>query len=158
MAGGTEEDFQRARPLFEAMGDLIVHVGPLGHGQTVKLINNAVAAVNTAVAAEALLAGKAAGVDLDALLKVMEAGSGGSAMLALKAAPMRAHDYTPLFKLEHMLKDLRLSLEEAEEAGVSVAFAESARGLLETAHQEGFGEADFAALLEVLERREGIRL
>ena len=61
MAGGEEADFERARPLFEAMGELIVHVGPLGHGQMVKLINNTVAAINTAVAAEALLLGKQRG-------------------------------------------------------------------------------------------------
>ena len=57
MAGGEERDFERARPLFEAMGELIVHVGPVGQGQLVKVINNAVAAANTAVAAEALIAG-----------------------------------------------------------------------------------------------------
>src|SRR5436190_9054216 len=114
MAGGERADFERARPLFEAMGELIVHAGPLGHGQTVKVINNAVAAVNTAVAGEALLAAKGAGVDLDGLAQVMHAGSGGSAMLDLKAAPMREHDYTTLFKLEHMLKDLRLCRQAAE--------------------------------------------
>ena len=78
-----------------------------------KLINNSVAAVNCAVVGEALLVGRRTGVDLDALEQVMGAGSGGSAMLALKAGPMREHDYTTLFKLEHMLKDVRLCLEEA---------------------------------------------
>ena len=58
MVGGASGDFERARPLFEAMGELIVHAGPLGDGQMVKLINNSVAAANTAVAAEALLLGK----------------------------------------------------------------------------------------------------
>ena len=109
------------------MGELIVHVGPLGHGQMVKLINNAVAAINTAVVGEALLLGASAGVDLDALVEVLGAGSGGSAMLELKAGPMRAHDYTTLFKLEHMLKDLRLCLEEAEAVGDGMAFAEAGR-------------------------------
>ena len=114
MAGGSAEDFARARPLLEIMGELVVHVGPLGHGETVKLINNAVAAANAATLAEALLVGQATGVDLDALVQVMGKGSGGSAMLDLKAGPMRAHDYTTLFKLEHMLKDVRLCLEEAQ--------------------------------------------
>ena len=110
MAGGSPAAFERARPLFEAMGELIVHVGEVGQGQLVKVINNAVAAANTAVVAEALLAGKLAGADLDALVTVMRAGSGASAMLELKAGPMRAHDWSTLFKLEHMLKDLRLCL------------------------------------------------
>jgi 3-hydroxyisobutyrate dehydrogenase-like beta-hydroxyacid dehydrogenase len=158
MAGGEETDFKRARPLFAAMGELIVHVGPVGHGQMVKLINNTVAAINTAVAAEALLLGKKADVDLDALVKVMNAGSGGSAMLALKAQAMRDHDYTTLFKLEHMLKDLRLCLTEAEALGYGFGIAESVAALLEAADQHGLGEQDFAAMLDVLEQRADVRL
>ena len=158
MAGGEEVDFVRARPLFEAMGELVVHVGPLGHGQMVKLINNAVAAINTAVVADALLLGKRTGVDLDALVRVMSAGSGSSAMLALKAPAMRAHDYTTLFKLEHMLKDLRLCLEEAESVGYGSESAKAVAELLEAAAEHGLGEQDFVALLEVLEERTGERL
>jgi 3-hydroxyisobutyrate dehydrogenase len=158
MAGGEEADFERARPLFEAMGELVVHVGPLGQGQMVKLINNAVAAINTAVVADALLLGKRAGVDLDALVRVMSAGSGSSAMLALKGPAMRAHDYTTLFKLEHMLKDLRLCLQEAEAVGYSSESAKAVAELLEAAAENGLGEQDFVALLEVLEERTGERL
>jgi 3-hydroxyisobutyrate dehydrogenase-like beta-hydroxyacid dehydrogenase len=158
MAGGEEDGFQRARPLFEAMGEQIVHVGPLGHGQMVKLINNAVAAINTAVASEALLLGTRAGVDLDALVRVMSAGSGASAMLDLKAPAMRNHDYTTLFKLDHMLKDLRLCLEEAEALGAGFEFAEVVEELLDAAARQGLGEQDFVALLEVVEERGGTRL
>ena len=158
MAGGAGGDFERALPLFEAMGELVVHVGPLGAGQMVKLINNAVAATNTAVVAEALLLGKRSGVDLDKLVAVMKAGSGGSAMLELKERPMRAHDFTTLFKLEHMEKDLRLCLEEADAVGQSTSFAELTAGLLAEADAKGHGEEDFAALLEALEERSGTRL
>jgi 3-hydroxyisobutyrate dehydrogenase-like beta-hydroxyacid dehydrogenase len=158
MAGGDERDFVRARPLFEAMGELVVHVGELGHGETIKLINNAVAAVNAAVVGEALLVGRRAGVDLDALERVMGAGSGGSAMLALKAGPMRRHDYETLFKLEHMLKDVRLCLEEGQAVGAPFTFAAHAREILTAAAGRGLGEADFAALVEVLEGQAGVRL
>jgi 3-hydroxyisobutyrate dehydrogenase-like beta-hydroxyacid dehydrogenase len=158
MAGGTEADFERARPLFEAMGELVVHVGPLGHGQMVKLINNAVAAINTAVVADALLLGKRAGVNLDALVRVMSAGSGSSAMLDLKAPAMRAHDYTTLFKLEHMLKDLRLCLQEAEAVGYGSEFEKAVAEILQAAAERGLGEQDFVALLDVLEQRSGERL
>jgi 3-hydroxyisobutyrate dehydrogenase-like beta-hydroxyacid dehydrogenase len=151
MAGGDERDFERARPLFEAMGELVLHVGGLGDGETIKLINNAVAAVNTAVVGEALLVGKRAGVDLDSLERVMGAGSGGSAMLALKAGPMRRHDYETLFKLEHMLKDVDLCLDAGREAGVPFSFAAQVREILVAAAGRGLGEADFAALVEVLE-------
>jgi 3-hydroxyisobutyrate dehydrogenase-like beta-hydroxyacid dehydrogenase len=158
MAGGDPEDFRRAEPLLQAMGKLIVHAGPLGHGQVVKLINNAVAAVNTATVGQALLVGARSGVDLDALTQVMAAGSGGSAMLALKAGPMREHDYTTLFKLEHMLKDVRLCLEQGEAAGAPFPLAALTRETLSTAAGMGFGEADFAALIEALEAAAGTRL
>ena len=158
MAGGDEADFARARPLFEAMGELVVHVGAVGDGQTVKLINNAVAAVNCATVGEALLVARAAGVDLDALVRVMGASSGASAMLALKAEPMRRHDYATLFKLEHMLKDVRLCLEAGEAAGAPFTFAAQAREILTAGMGRGLGDADFAALIEVLEGQAGRRL
>ena len=75
MAGGEPTDFERAQPALEAMGKLIVHAGPLGHGQMIKLINNAVAATNAAVLGQAMLVAARAGVDLDALTQVMAAGS-----------------------------------------------------------------------------------
>jgi 3-hydroxyisobutyrate dehydrogenase-like beta-hydroxyacid dehydrogenase len=158
MAGGDRRDFERARPLLEAMGEVVVHVGRLGDGEAIKLINNAVAAVNAATVGQALLAGRAAGVDLDALERVMGAGSGASAMLSLKAEPMRHHDYEALFKLEHMLKDVRLCLDEARAAGVPFDFAERAADLLAAAAEQGLGEADFAAVIEVLEARASVRL
>jgi 3-hydroxyisobutyrate dehydrogenase len=158
MAGGERRDFERALPLFEAMGESIVHVGRLGDGQMVKLINNAVAAANTAVVAEALLLGRRGGVDLDKLVSVMKAGSGASAMLELKERPMREHDYTTLFKLAHMLKDLRLCLQEAESFGIDMTFAAETAGVLAEADAAGHGDEDFAVLLEALERRAGTRL
>jgi 3-hydroxyisobutyrate dehydrogenase-like beta-hydroxyacid dehydrogenase len=158
MAGGDAAAFERARPLFEVMGELVVHVGDLGQGQTVKLINNAVAATNASTLAQALVVGKATGVDLEALLKVMGAGSGGSAMLALKAEPMRNHDYATLFKLEHMLKDVRLCLEEGQAAGVPFPAAAHTREVLTAAMGRGLGDADFAAIVEVIEALAGTRL
>jgi 3-hydroxyisobutyrate dehydrogenase-like beta-hydroxyacid dehydrogenase len=158
MAGGSDQAFARAKPVLEAMGRLIVHAGPLGHGQIVKVINNAVAATNAAVVGEALLLGARAGVDLDALTEVMGAGSGASAMLELKAQAMREHDYSPLFKLEHMLKDVRLCLEEGQAAGAPFQFAALTREILTAAMGRGHGEDDFAALIEVLEATAGTEL
>jgi 3-hydroxyisobutyrate dehydrogenase-like beta-hydroxyacid dehydrogenase len=158
MAGGTDAAFERARPLLEAMGKLIVHAGPLGDGQMVKLINNAVAAANAAVVGEALLVGARTGIDLDALTEVMGAGSGASTMLELKAGPMRRHVFTPLFKLDHMLKDVRLCLEEAAAAGVPFDLAERAREILAEAVALGHGDDDFASLIEALEAATGSRL
>jgi 3-hydroxyisobutyrate dehydrogenase-like beta-hydroxyacid dehydrogenase len=140
------------------MGEIIVHAGPLGHGQMVKVINNAVAAANASVLGQALLVGAKADLDLDALVTVMGAGSGGSAMLNLKAGPMREHDYTTLFKLEHMLKDVRLCLEEGQALGVPFPAAADVREVLSAGLGRGLGEADFVALIEVLEGLAGTRL
>ena len=158
MAGGSEADFARARPLFEVMGELVVHVGELGQGQIVKLINNAVAATNASTLAQALVVGKATGVDLEALVKIMGGGSGGSTMLTLKAEPMLRHDYSTLFKLEHMLKDVRLCLEEGQAAGVPFPAAAHTREVLTAGMGRGLGDADFAAILEVVEAMAGFRL
>ena len=158
MAGGAAADVARARPLFEAMGETIVHVGPLGHGQAAKLVNNAVAAANALVVAEALVAADALGLDLERLLAVLRSGAAASTMLALKAGPMRAHDYATRFKTEHMLKDVALCLEAAREAGVPFEGAARVREALVAAVARGHGADDFASLLEVVEAAAGRRL
>jgi len=158
MAGGADEDVARARPLFDVMGELFVHVGPVGQGQMLKLINNAVAAANAATLAQALIAADATGVDLGDVVTVLGAGAGGSAMLDLKAGPMREHDYTTLFKLDHMLKDVRLCLDETQAAGVPFPAAATTAEALAAARHRGFGDADFAAIVEAFEGLAGRRL
>jgi 3-hydroxyisobutyrate dehydrogenase len=158
MVGGAAEDFARVRPLLGAMGELIAHVGELGRGETLKLINNALGAANAAAVAEALLLADAAGIDLDQFVEVVSGGSGASAQLALKSAAMRGHDYTPLFKTAHMLKDVRLCLEEAQGAGVPFPAAAHARDLLTAAMGRGHGELDYASLIEAAEGLAGRRL
>jgi 3-hydroxyisobutyrate dehydrogenase-like beta-hydroxyacid dehydrogenase len=148
MVGGAAEDFARARSLLETMGELIVHVGQLGQGETLKLINNALGAANAAALAEALLLASASGLDLDAFTQVVANGSGASAQLALKAHAMRSHDYTPLFKAAHMLKDVRLCLDEAQAVGMSFPAAAHARDLLAATIGRGHGEQDYAAMIE----------
>jgi 3-hydroxyisobutyrate dehydrogenase-like beta-hydroxyacid dehydrogenase len=151
MVGGPEEDFARARPLFEAMGEKIVHVGPHGHGELAKVINNTLAAINAAALGEALTMARAAGLDTGALLEVVKAGSGASAMVELKAEPMLEHDFEPLFKLEHMLKDVRHCIAEARALGVELRLAEVAEKLYSEACEQGLGEQDFAAVISVSE-------
>jgi 3-hydroxyisobutyrate dehydrogenase-like beta-hydroxyacid dehydrogenase len=158
MVGATDAEFERLQPALQAMGELIVHAGPRGHGQMIKLLNNAMAAANAAVVGEALVVGSRAGVDLDALVKVVGAGAGASTMLALKAGPMRTHDYSTLFKLEHMLKDVRLCLEEGQRLGVPFPSAAYAREILVAGMGMGHADDDFAAMIEPLEGAAGERL
>ncbi len=148
MAGGSDEAFARARPYLEAMGKLVLHVGPQGHGSMVKLINNTMAAANAAALAESIALGRAAGLDLEKTLQVAASGSGDSAMLALKSGPMLSADYDPLFKLEHMLKDVRHLIDESEALGVEPTLARAAEALYAEAERRGLGERDFAAVAE----------
>src|SRR5829696_1539837 len=96
MVGGEQSDFERARPLFDALGERIVYVGPRGHAQLAKLLTNMMGAVHAVAAGSA----------------------GNSTVLDLKGRPMFERDFTPLFKLEHMLKDVRHCLDEAKALGV----------------------------------------
>jgi 3-hydroxyisobutyrate dehydrogenase-like beta-hydroxyacid dehydrogenase len=158
MVGGEAEQFERVKTLLEAMGELVVHVGELGQGEMLKLINNSLGAANAAAVAEALLLAKATGVDLDALVKVTMSGSGASAQLQMKSGAMRAHDYSTLFKTEHLLKDVRLCLEEAQAAGIPFPAAAHARDLLAATMGRGHGADDYAALIESAEGLAGRRL
>lgn len=158
MVGGSDGDVAAARPLLDAMGRRIVHVGPLGHGQAVKVITNAMGSVNAMAVGEALLLAKAEGIDLDAFCEVTPGTAGASLMFDQKAARMREHDYTTLFKTDQMLKDVRLCLEDAQAAGVPFTAAALVRQVLAAASGRGHGDADYAALIEALEGFAGERL
>jgi 3-hydroxyisobutyrate dehydrogenase-like beta-hydroxyacid dehydrogenase len=147
MAGGEREAFERALPLFEAMGERIVHVGPQGHGQLAKLLTNTMGAVNAAALAEAVLTVKRAGVDPDAFLEVAAGSAGASTVLSLKGRPMFEENFEPLFKLEHMLKDVRHCLAEARALGVELRLGGLAESLYARANADGHAGDDFAAVI-----------
>jgi 3-hydroxyisobutyrate dehydrogenase len=156
MVGGEAEDLQRAMPLLEVMGEKIVHCGAAGQGQAVKVIANTITAINAATLAQGITVARQAGVDLDALLESMEGGSADSTMRALKGRPMIDHDFTPLFKLAHMLKDVQLCLNETRTAGSSFPFAGLAQELYGAGVGRGLGDEDFAAVIRVIEGLNGI--
>jgi 3-hydroxyisobutyrate dehydrogenase len=150
MAGGEPGAFDRAAPLFDAMGERIVHVGPHGHGQMAKVVTNTMGAAHAAMLGEAVALIRRAGVDPAAFLEVASGSSGNSTVLQLKGRPMFEHDYEPLFKLGHMLKDIRHCLAEAEQLGVRLRVGELAEQLFTTADDRNLGGKDFAAVAEVV--------
>ena len=151
MAGGEPDAFEQARPLFDAMGEVIVHVGPVGHAQMAKLLTNAMGAVNAAMLAGAIRTAKAAGIDADAFLEVAANSAGASAMVNLKGRPMFEERFQPpLFKLEHMLKDVRHCLAEAKALGIELDLSALAEGYYARADENGHGEDDFAAVYTAL--------
>jgi 3-hydroxyisobutyrate dehydrogenase-like beta-hydroxyacid dehydrogenase len=151
-AGGEPAAFERARPLFDAMGELIVHVGPLGHGQMAKLLTNTMGAVHAAVLAEAIRTAKAAGLDEEAFLTVAAGSAGASGVLNLKGHPMFEERWEPtLFKLEHMLKDVRHTLDAARALGIDLQLPTLAESFYARATEAGHGEEDFAAVYTAFE-------
>jgi 3-hydroxyisobutyrate dehydrogenase len=155
---GERAAFERALPLLEVMGERIVHVGPLGHGQMAKLLTNTMGAVNAAVLAEAVRTAKAAGLDEDAFLQVAAGSAGASGMLDLKGRPMFEERFEPaLFKLEHMLKDVRHTLDEARALGIELQLPALAESLYAQAAAAGRGEQDFAAVYTALDGRRALQ-
>ena len=113
MVGGDAEVFERCRPVLEAMGKTIVHVGPSGAGQVVKLCNQVAGGLNLLAMAEAITLSRQAGVDPAKMLEVVSQGAGGSWMLENLGPRAASGDYAPGFMVELMQKDLRLVSETA---------------------------------------------
>jgi 3-hydroxyisobutyrate dehydrogenase len=141
--------------VLETLGERIVHVGPQGHGQLVKLLTNTMGAVHAAVLAEAIAVCERAGVDRDAFMEAAAGSAGNSGILALKGPPMWDHEFEPvLFKLGHMLKDVRYAVDEARALGVELQMGALAERLYSQAADAGHAEEDFAAILTVPERKD----
>jgi 3-hydroxyisobutyrate dehydrogenase len=120
MAGGTEEAFKACYPVFEAMGKKIVHCGPVGQGQTTKLVNQVVVALNLEATCEGIAFAEKAGANIDAVLDAVGAGAAGSWSWTNLGPRIAKRDFAPGFKIAHQIKDLRLALEAAEEMGLSL--------------------------------------
>jgi 3-hydroxyisobutyrate dehydrogenase-like beta-hydroxyacid dehydrogenase len=158
MVGGTDADVARAMPYFEAMGRTITHVGPVGSGQLVKLVNQMLVVVNQLAGSEALLFAEAAGLDLDATLEAVTGGAAGSWMLANRGPQMVARDWRPGFTIDLQLKDLRLVLEAADELGVPALGTSTAFHLYRALQQQGLGGEGNHAMVKALEQMTGIEV
>jgi 2-hydroxy-3-oxopropionate reductase len=151
MVGGADEDFERARPLFEVMGETVVHVGGTGAGQVVKACNQIVVALIIEAVAEALVLGSKASVAPDRVVEVLSGGLAANKVLDIKGEKFLSHDFIPGGKVEYHRKDLRIALAAGREYGVTLpvtALVEQMFGVLEA---EGRGSWDHSALLTLIE-------
>jgi len=151
MVGGDAEDFQRAMPLFEAMGKTIVHVGGAGAGQVVKACNQIVVAINYAAVSEALVLGAKAGVDPDKIVQVLSGGLAASRVLELKGSTMVAHQFEPGFRVDLHRKDLGIARSTAGENSAPIPVTAVVSQLFEAAAAAGKGDRDHSALVTVYE-------
>src|SRR5215210_4299895 len=118
MVGGEEEDFERARPLFDAMGKTITHVGPIGAGQVTKAANQVVVALTIEAVSEALVLGSAGGVSPEKVLEVLSGGLAGNKVMEVKREKFLSHEFEPGFRSELHHKDLGIALAAGREYGV----------------------------------------
>ncbi len=151
MVGGDETVFEQNLPLLKSFSGEVIHIGEIGYGSTVKLINNMLAFCNAAAAAEALMIGKRSGVDLTKLDAVIRNASGMSSGYASMATKALAGDFRPTFALDLAHKDMRLALEMADELGVPGMIAPQVMNLMRMARGMGLGSSDSAAVMRVYE-------
>ena len=151
MVGGDAKAFDRALPVFQAMGKRITHMGPSGHGQMTKLTNQIMVAVNLLSVSEALVFAAKAGLDLDKVLDALTGGAANSWALEVLGRKMLKRDFAPAFMVRLQQKDLRLVAEAAREMHVPVVGAGLVNQLLASLEAAGRGDEGTQALLTVLE-------
>jgi 2-hydroxy-3-oxopropionate reductase len=158
MVGGSEAAFERAKPIFEAMGKTIVLVGPSGAGQVAKVCNQVVVAVVIEAVSEALVLGAKAGVDPTRIAEVLQGGLASTKVLDMRRANMLGGTFDPGFRIRLHLKDLKNALELAREAGVVLPATVEVEQLMQRAKIAGRGEYDHSGLITVLEDLAEIRV
>jgi len=150
LVGGSEKTLEAARPVLQAMSKEIMHLGPVGSGAKLKLINNFLCGVQIASLAEGLAWIERSGLDREKALAFLKAGAPGSPLLGAISARMVDHSYAVNFLLRLMAKDLLYAQTEAAHCKVDLTTAEAARSLFEAAIAKGFGEADMSSVIEPL--------
>jgi 2-hydroxy-3-oxopropionate reductase len=155
MVGGDAETFDAARPVLDAMGSTIVHVGPAGAGQTVKASNQLIVAGVLELVSEALVFLDAHGVDRQRAVEVLSGGLAGSAILDRKAAGMLARNFTPGFRVDLHHKDLGIVTAAAREVGVTMPLGAVVTQLMGALRAQGHGSLDHSALLLLVEQLSG---
>lgn len=155
MVGGEAADFEAARPVLDAVGSTVVHVGPSGAGQTVKAANQLIVAGTIELVAEALVFLEAHGVDRSAAVSVLAGGLAGNRILDRKAETMINRNFQPGFRVDLHHKDLGIVLAAAREAGVAIPLGAHTAQLVQSLRQQGHGDLDHSALLLLVEQLSG---
>lgn len=158
MVGGDAAQVARARPVFDAIGRTVTHVGGVGAGQTVKLVNQILVVGNMMAVGEALLFAQAGGLDLEATLEAVKNGAAGSWMLANRGPQVAARDWRPGFTIDLQQKDLRLVLDAADRMGVPLPGTSLVFQLYRTLQARGLGAEGNHALVKALEHLAGVEI
>lgn len=158
IVGGGEQTVDRLKPLFAAMGKLMVRVGETGKGQSAKLAMNLMIALTFEGFAEALTLATKLGVNMEKLLELINASMVRSGVVEYKAPFVLKRDFSPNFPLRLMHKDIHLMLEAARENRVKLPGLETVEEIYEIAADEGQAELDYASTLSLLEKWAGVEV
>jgi 3-hydroxyisobutyrate dehydrogenase len=153
LVGGSQQALAAARPVFSVLGRDVLHLGPVGSGARMKLINNFVCGVQAASFAEALTMMDAGGLDRATAVSVLTGGAPGSGIVKRIADRMATNDFTPNFALHWMAKDLSYALRNAADKGIQLRTAAAALSVFQQAIAEGHGDEDFSAVSKTAVRR-----
>ncbi|HEU4400007.1 MAG TPA: NAD(P)-dependent oxidoreductase [Actinomycetota bacterium] len=155
MAGGREQDVARVRPLLEAMGTTVDHLGPLGAGQLAKACNQIVVAATLTALSEALVLARKGGLDPQRVFAVLAGGLAGSRVLEVKGPKLLAGDFQPGGAAAFQHKDLGFALAAARAEGVALPITALVDQLFGAARWNGFGDDDHSVVVRVIERLAG---
>ncbi len=156
MTGGDAATLARVRPMLEAIGANIYHVGPAGAANTVKAINNMMSTVNACNMMEGFAVGLKAGIDLKVMADIIKTSSGNSNALARVDRALIPRNFEPGFKVALMNKDLDTFHTIAKEVHVPVSFSNMAQHYQQAALAAGLGEKDTSVIFTLIEQRAGL--
>ncbi len=146
LVGGDQAAFDKAQPLFTAMGRMARRIGDTGAGATLKLINNMISATLTAALVEAAMTAEAAGLDKDATVEILSEGAAGCRLTKTKLPKMLKRDFAPQFQISLMDKDVRYYLSRAQDLDVPTPVASAVRAQYQGARRAALGALDTAGL------------
>jgi len=158
MVGGEESAITRLKPLLDAMGKQVFHMGETSKGQATKLVMNLQIALIYEGFAEALTLATKLGVDVEKLIPLIQASMVRSGVMEYKAPFILKRDFSPNFPLRLMLKDIHLALEAAREKRVRLPGLEAVEEVYDVAAEEGLRDQDYAATLTLLEKWAGVEV
>ena len=158
MVGGAAETVAACQDLFRAMGAKVFHVGGLGQGLAMKLVNNMLIHVNTVAVAEALVLGVKAGLDPKTIYDVVRVSTGTSFAFETRVPRMLARDFSPGGTVDISFKDQELETSFAKQLGVPVLLANVSQQVYQMARAAGLNKEDGSALIKVFERLAGVRV
>jgi 2-hydroxy-3-oxopropionate reductase len=158
MVGGDREAFDQVHDVLAAMGSSVVHVGEIGAGNTTKLANQVIVALNIAAVSEALVLAQKAGVAPGAVVEAIRGGLAGSAVLEAKAPMMLAHEFKPGFRINLHIKDLNNAMDTSEDIGAPLPLTAAVLDMLRLLDAEDHGGEDHSGLVQYYEALAGTRL